>query len=204
MDAKQVRKILDEVCANLDRRRARLQLSILGRYVQPVGLGLALGLGGVGGCGSDGRLSPEGDGSPSDARVDAGGDIGLDLPPSQDLYGEAVDVQWHDVNQDSRPEVGQPVDLYGLVVDARVIIDSPPDVYGIADRAFFDTPDARVVLDSPPDLYGIANREVLPPIDSPADIYAAADRAVEKPAVDAGVETASPIDAQPVDGSTKD
>jgi hypothetical protein len=172
MDAKQVRKILDDVCANLDRRRAQLQSSILGRYVQPVSLGLALGLGGAGGCGSDGRLSPEGDGSPSDARVDASRDIGFDLPPSQDLYGKAVDVQRLDVKQDSPPEVGQPVDLYGLVVDARLVLDAPPDVYGVADRP-----------------YGIANWEALPPIDS--DIYA-------------GVETASPIDAQPVDGGPKD
>ena len=201
MDAKQVRKILDDVCANLDRRRARLQSSVLGRYVQPVGLGIALGLGGLGGCGNDGGLSPEGDGSPSDARVDAGRDLAPYLPPPQDAYGVSADVQ----QRDSLPQVDQPVDLYGLVVDGRVLVDSPPDIYGVADRPLFDTPDARVVLDSSSDLYGIASWEALPPIDSSADIYAvAADRPVEKPAPDAGVETASAVDAEPVDGGTKD
>jgi hypothetical protein len=208
MDPKQVRKIVDEVCADLDRRAART--SLLGRYARPVGLGLALGLGGVAGCGSDSPSSNP-DASPI-VRADAGREGGTDLPQSVDLYGLTVDAlqpladtqkpladaqqPLADTQQPSKdaagagaevrkPEVNPSIDLYGLAT-----LDGPPD--------------ARPLVDSAGDIYGVANFEARPPIDAPVDIYGAVDRGPDKPVVDAGVDTSPTVDGQALDGGALD
>ena len=47
MDPKSARKLIDEICEELDRRKARLQ-ALMKNVVRPVGLGLMLSLGAVG------------------------------------------------------------------------------------------------------------------------------------------------------------
>jgi hypothetical protein len=178
MDPKDVRRILDEVCADLDRRKA--PASLLGRYARPVGLSLALGLGGVAGCGSD---SPSTSTDAAPVMRDGGRDGGVDLPQSQDLYGATVDLR------PVGPEVQSPLDT----ADNRPIIEAAADIYAAADRP---------PIDSPPDIYGAADR---PPIDAPVDIYGAAmDRPILEAAADIYAATDRVADKPTIDGQAVD
>jgi len=189
MDPKEVRKILDEVCADLDRRKARA--SLLGRYARPVGLSLALGLGGVAGCGAD---SPSSGTDAAPGVRDGGRDGGVDLPYSPDLYGVTVDMR------PMGPEVPpSPLDLADDRPGAdRPAIDSAADIYAAADRPPIDgaadiyAAADRPPIDAPVDLYGIAADRPL--LEVATDIYAATDRIADKPA----------IDSQAVDGGNID
>jgi hypothetical protein len=181
MDPKQVQRILAEVCADLDRRAARTA-SAVGGYIRPLGLGVALGLGGMSGCAS----SADG----TDAR----------LSSSADAYGVAMlDVRREsDTADGGDARVSFPVDAYGVAMpdagpetnaaDTRGLIDIPSDLYGLASPDVLpaeDGVDTRPLIDAPKDMYGII-------ADVPGHLNP-----------DGGLD-ASPVDTSPVDGQTVD
>jgi len=193
MDAKQARKLLDEVCADLDRRRSEMS-ALLGRYARPVGLGLALGLSGVAGCGSDSTRDTALDASPDmvDARPD--------LPSPQDIYAATMDLyvppEKKDLGVDyavdlyglAMPDakdvgVGRPVDAYGLTVDVADLRPPAVDIYAAADLPRPDVVDA----------YGVPNWDAFPRVDAGLD-------GADKPKLDGGASS----DADPVDGGAID
>lgn len=182
MDAKQVRKLLDEVCADLDRRRADMS-ALVGRYARPVGLGLALGLSGVAGCGS---------GSSPGKDLDAA----IDLPRSQDVYAATSDLYVQPDGKDAGIEYpSASVDAYGVTVDVADLRPPSPDVYGVADLPGRDVADARVILDSSPDVYGVPIWDALPGVDASA---------IDGGSVDKPKQDGASMAAEPADGGATD
>jgi hypothetical protein len=154
MDPKKVRKTLDDLCAELDRV-ARAKAAWLGRHSRPIGLGLALGMGSVAGCGSGStheNLPPGVDAyGVSDTRPNRTLDTYEALPPRVDAYGvmsvdardtlplglDSASVDLYGIRALDTYEALPPrVDAYGVMnVDARDTVPSSVDAYGIADRS---------------------------------------------------------------------
>ncbi len=162
MDPKAARKLLDEVCAELDpSREAETQRALeamVRRVLRPLGLGLLLSASLVApqaGCG-DGRSVPDtlpqyGDAYGVPPR-DAYGIPADWLPPMRDAYGIPRDVRPWDwlPTKEGPPPAG---DLYG-VIDKKL----PPvnDAYGVPDLTDHGVPDKKL----PPvgDAYGIPSK----------------------------------------------
>ena len=164
MDPKQVRKTVDNLLADLRRNPALGRpLSFLRRVGQPLGLGLAIGIGSVAGCGSDNNSSQPRDAVAVDTR-DA-------LPPSGDVYGATTDG--HIAPSDARDALPPSVDIYGATVDGpgaqpdtRDVLPPPADVYGIASL------DARWPVDAQPaETQPLDGGSVLDAVPPPADMY---------------------------------
>jgi hypothetical protein len=169
MDAKQARKLLDEVCADLDRRRNEMSAA-LGRYARPVGFSLALGLSGIAGCGSNGE------GADAPGVQDAyGATVDLYVPRAEAAYGVAI----HDASPD----------LYG-VADLR---SSAVEVYGAADLPDRDAADAKAILGPSLDAYGVW------PSDAPSRADAGNIDGPSKPSLDGGSVDAESVDGGKID-----
>jgi hypothetical protein len=175
MDSKYVRTIVENLLAELERNPSigrRPSTSFMSRYGRPLGLGIAMGVGGVAGCSGD-ALPP---------RVDAYGVV-ADRPvemlsPAADA--DALDVRISDL-VDASDVLPPRVDAYGVVADRPVEVSSPAADAADADGTMaLDALDARIpdgsadakeVLPPPVDAYGMVAdrpREALPP---PVDAY---------------------------------
>jgi hypothetical protein len=187
MDAKYVRSAVDRLLADLEKDPRIGRPSLMARFGRPIGFGVALGLGGLTGCGSDPSLPVSGDAAdtvvaPADVPADLKdvADTRDVLPRLVDAYGlVAPDVPppWPevaDVIPPSGPEVADVIppsgDLYGLLnPDTRDVLPPPGDAYGIISR------DTRDVLPPSVDVYGadrppaVDASDVLPPS---VDVYA--------------------------------
>lgn len=127
MDPKEARAMIDALLAELEERRARLQserrrAGILG----PLGLGVAIGLGGLISCGTDAYAAPYDPGQvvdvygvPMDA-LQTDGAAGADAAGQGETVGQ--DSQSQDApSQDAKPpeqDVPGAVDMYGVQPDA--------------------------------------------------------------------------------------
>jgi hypothetical protein len=213
MDPKKVRQTLDDLCAELDRA-ARAKAAWLGRHSRPIGLGLALGMGSVAGCGSGGTHE--------------------DLPPGVDAYGvsdtrpnprnpDASTASDADTKLDTRDTLpfgldSASVDLYGIrALDTYEALPPRVDAYGVMnidarDTLPFGLDSASVdlygirALDTyealPPrvDAYGVMNVDARDTLPSPVDAYGVADRFQAKPDTSDGSMADHGDDALPPSG----
>jgi hypothetical protein len=127
MNPRYVRTMVDRLLSDLERDpRIGRPRSWMGRFGRPLGLGLAMGIGGITGCSGD------------------------TLPSTADAYGIAADVAGSDI-PNALPEVDA---AYGIApdrappADTRDALPIAPDAYGLADL----TP--RDALPFPHDAYG--------------------------------------------------
>jgi hypothetical protein len=135
MNPKYVRSAVDRLLADLAKDPRIGRPSLMRRYGRPVGFGLALGLGGITGCGS------------GSSTTDA-------LPPLVDVYG-ADSVIVRDAAKDVADALPLSPDAYGMIGPVDVppladVADALPgavDVYA-ADRPFGSDAGDAVPVDS--------------------------------------------------------
>ena len=163
MDPRNVRRTIDNLLADLVRNPSlgRPQ-SFMRRFGRPLGLGFALGIGSVAGCGN-------GSGNNGDA-----------LPSSVDIYGADAMVRTDVADSrmpDTRDALPRAVDIYGAadwfvppadsdIADIRDALPVTADLYGLVADAPVDgrTVDTRDALPPGVDIYG-ADRFVPPDVD---------------------------------------
>jgi hypothetical protein len=155
MDPKYARTTVDRLLADLEKNPRIGRPSLMRRYGRPLGLGLALGLGGLAGCSSDATLPVTADAADGPVtRNDS-------LPPSVDLYGIVL--------PDAADASDGPADVAAVPPDVADVLPRIVDAYGMRTDVLDVPPlltDAQDVIPPSGDLYGILNtdaQDVLPP-----------------------------------------
>ena len=148
MDARTALELLEELCRELDLRRAILQGAFFRKYVRPVGFGVMLSFGAAGaftGCAHDVESPVDSYGiadiQPQDLSI-------ADYPPARDAYG---------VDSGAIADYPPTGDLYGMVDSAATDMTPWPDS-GMADGPA--APDTVPWPDmvEPKDLYGVPDQ----------------------------------------------
>jgi hypothetical protein len=184
MDPKQMRKTLDDLLAELERNpRIARRPTFMARYGRPLGFGLAIGVGGVAGCGSTGTTK------------DA-------LPAAADAYGADMPLIVDSVpSPDTRDALPLAPDLYGIYWS----LDGPggADEAGLPDVSDVSPPDTRDVLPLLVDAYGLTVDSLPPAVDAYGADRSPIDARDVSPELDGGIDGGS-VDGGAVDSDEAD